>query len=520
MCPSGSASLAGAVSSPQILQLWRSLDDCLPFVCLCLQVTAPFNIAVYENSTNRKVVLYHGAADIFDSNGHGTHVVGSLLGNPFSRRDSEIEANKGMAPLAKVAFIDLGGGNSHGVLTPRELSRFYYPKTYEHGARIHSDSWGSDSPTYDILAEEVDKFSWANPYFLPVFAAGNYGEYARRFLTTVTSPATAKNCISVGATLTSDQPSFLSRLGNLKTWEIEIQIQQAGGRTDTRRYKILEARFGGSWKDLRDAGERLRLAAGSPVKGCTPLVTDIQGAIVVLERGDCEFVVKLRNAQEKGASGVIVTNNFVGGGYNEMSAAGSVGDLTIPMASVPQSIGRHLWGLLQSGQSLSVKVESKTEPQNTFDNIAEYSSSGPTLDNRFKPDVVAPGRTKSALTDGRLGSLQCSLRTMSGTSMATPVVAGAAALVRQYFMDGFYPTGKANEEHAIEPTAALIKAALLGGAFPMDGFSEAGLPLEPPPSSRQGFGRVHLERSIPVDGSDAWADGWRLQVMAYSISMQ
>ena len=83
--------------------------------------------------------------------------------------------------------------------------------------------------------------------------------------------------------------------------------------------------------------------------------------------------------------------------------------------------------------------------------------------------------------------------------MATPLIAGSAALVRQYFMSGFYPGGSAAAANQYAPSGALLKAVLLGGAAGMDGFeSDTGLPLAPPPSFRQGFGRVDLSRSLPL----------------------
>ena len=50
-----------------------------------------------------------------------------------------------------------------------------------------------------------------------------------------------------------------------------------------------------------------------------------------------------------------------------------------------------------------------------------------------------------------------------GTSMATPIAAGSATLVRQYFTDGWYPTGQPNASAAFGPSASLVKAVLIGG---------------------------------------------------------
>ena len=65
------------------------------------------------------------------------------------------------------------------------------------GARVHSDSWGtSDEGVYDNLAMDFDIFAWNNQDFLPFVAAGNFG--AQEADSSVSSPSTAKNCMSVG----------------------------------------------------------------------------------------------------------------------------------------------------------------------------------------------------------------------------------------------------------------------------------------------------------------------------------
>lgn len=52
-----------------------------------------------------------------------------------------------------------------------------------------------------------------------------------------------------------------------------------------------------------------------------------------------------------------------------------------------------------------------------------------------------------------------------GTSMSTPIVAGGAVLVRQYFTDGWYPSGAAVPADAFAPSAPLLKAVMMGALF-------------------------------------------------------
>ena len=121
--------------------------------------------------------------------------------------------------------------------------------------------------------------------------------------------------------------------------------------------------------------------------------------------------------------------------------------------------------------------------------IAEYSSRGPMPDGRIKPDVCAPGTGVASAhsTQARDGK-SASYVYDSGTSMATPLVAGSAALVRQWLVErrgyAFRP-----------PTAALMKAILLGGAHDMS--ADAGADCGgPAPNGVQGWGRISLEETL------------------------
>lgn len=120
------------------------------------------------------------------------------------------------------------------------------------------------------------------------------------------------------------------------------------------------------------------------------------------------------------------------------------------------------------------------------DAVTGFSSRGPTLDGRMKPDLCAPGQViNSALGDDSHSSMNCGTTIMSGTSMAAPTAAGAALLLRQYFTDGFYPSGLRNPADSLTPSGALIKAALVNGA--MD------VAAPDIPNESEGWGRVRLD---------------------------
>jgi hypothetical protein len=138
--------------------------------------------------------------------------------------------------------------------------------------------------------------------------------------------------------------------------------------------------------------------------------------------------------------------------------------------------------------------------------VAAFSSRGPAADGRIKPDLVAPGNAiRSAGGDTNNSSFDAlAIRTISGTSMSTPVVAGAAALVRQYFADGFYPTGVASAVNGLRPSGALLKAVLLNGT--------RSYAQTPAPDS--GWGRVWLDNNLFFPGDSRQLRLWDKVVAA------
>lgn len=130
--------------------------------------------------------------------------------------------------------------------------------------------------------------------------------------------------------------------------------------------------------------------------------------------------------------------------------------------------------------------------------VAPSSSRGPTFDGRVKPDIVAPGSgIVSAAGDDNDGANiePPEVSTKSGTSMAAPTAAGGAALLRQYFREGYYPSGSKRADDALIPSGSLMAATIINGTR---------IPTTGLPTDDWGWGRMYLDNNVyfPGDARD------------------
>ncbi|KAN0022163.1 hypothetical protein ACTFIU_004332 [Dictyostelium citrinum] len=160
-------------------------------------------------STHRKIISYSsvnggsGGDQTDEIDGHGTHIVGTILGS--TTVDPSVSEFVGGAPNSKVAFVDLQvSGSGNGLSIQSNLTAIYQ-STYDQNAKVHCDAWNSNiGPFYTGVTEMIDRFQWDHLDFLVVRSAGNNENFGFNSIYTLSQESISKNSLVVGS---SNQPS-------------------------------------------------------------------------------------------------------------------------------------------------------------------------------------------------------------------------------------------------------------------------------------------------------------------------
>ena len=340
---------------------------------------------------------------------HGTHVAGTVACNydtPASVNGVSIPYGiSGVAPRALLGNYNIFPGNvtnarSEDILDALEAA-------YADGFDVANMSLGGGaSGIQDLVTVAVDNLDEAD--MVVAVAAGNSGPGHY----TVESPGSAARALTAGA----------STVGHLIATPITVAGNTAPG---------VAGDFATVSADLTAPLGVVTEAPTSPTTGlstaCNPLATDLTDQIALISRGACTFSTKIRNAQNAGAVAVLVVNNLAGDGIG-MASDGTPNQPYVPAYNI--SINDGVAFKTHNGETTTISAQQAYFVTGNDDFMASFSGQGPTdVDFRVKPDVVAPGvNVLSSIPTSFCGGNPC-FAFFQGTSMATPHLAGSAAVV-------------------------------------------------------------------------------------------
>jgi minor extracellular serine protease Vpr len=386
---------------------------------------------------------------------HGTHVAGIAAGDanttaPAGLDHPTVTGLSGVAPrawLGNYRVFNTPTPTGFDAFTPQIVAAF--EAAVNDGMNVINFSGGGPQadPASDALVEAVHNVAAAG--VVPVIAAGN--DRDDWGLGSSGSPGTAPDAISVAAvsnshvfspSLSATAPDAPATLKNIPFADI-AQVPAGWGTSDQTLVDV--GTIVGT--DGQPVERHLCGPAGDPNGSGTLPSGSVSGALVLVSRGVCAFAAKAANAESGGAAGLIVVDN------RPAEANFIPIELPLDAGMVSDLDGANLRAYLDAkGGRSTVRFNRSFNELDTERSgmITSFSSAGPTdFGHELKPDLAAPGgQILSATLPESVGE---PFAVFDGTSMATPHVAGAAALLIARHPDW---------------TPAQIKSALMSTAGP------------------------------------------------------
>jgi minor extracellular serine protease Vpr len=351
---------------------------------------------------------------------HGTHVAGILAGDQglVAPGESGRPTVMGLSGVAPRVYL----GNYRALAVPDPIYGSI-GSTAELVAAVDS-AVGDDmdvinlsiggteiDPASDALVRAVEGAVAGG--VVVVIAAGNERELLG--YGSIDSPGAAQNAITVAATSSS---RFFARASSI--------TGSAPVPTPLRSFGIA----------VPDSDRTPRRIAGMVVAASTVgdsrlcsrrLAGSLAGVIALADRGGCSVLKKARVAKAAGARAVLVPP------YDASPPVPEIDQTAVPVLVAPAPVVLALESYLEPGATARLVVRTVTREEATLPGVvATFSSAGPTpFDQRLKPDIAAPGVAILSSVPASSSNEPSDWAIFDGTSMSTPAVAGAAALLLQ-----------------------------------------------------------------------------------------
>jgi len=404
--------------------------------------------------------------DPIDYEGHGTHVADIIAGK------SKDGLHKGVAPDAKLYAVRVCSAVSTSCSGIALLQGMDYA--------LDPNGDGDTSDAVDVInmslgssygqPEDDLTLASANAVKLGVVVVAAAGNSAN-LPYVVSTPSTGVGVISVAQT---EVPSA-------KAIPLVVNAPAAIAGVYSNTATVDWAPIGaGISGDVVFYGRGCPADSVSPGSPADPVVTPPAGKIALIDRGACSVSLKVDAAVKAGATGVLI--GLVAPG-DAVSFSNGGGDRFAPTLVIQQALSSSIQSRLSAGQTVNVSM-SPASAIPLVGSMASSSARGPAISTQaIKPEIGAPGASVSAIAGSGSGE-----EAFGGTSGATPMVSGAAALLIEAFP---------------RRTPQQIKAMLMNSAETTVYTNPALLPGELAPITRIGAGELRVDRALSLNAL-AW----------------